>query len=443
MYQVRLYHDGANIKLMGNAMEAPYAGGKYTPSSGDGEYVTEEFSVILDGSDADITAALGKLGSYLYDAREDWHEVYLTVVPAAVSASEYRSRIIAGWVEYFPQVGGTMRHNRSEKVTIHIVRCDWWEMANEVPLTVSNPRVSPATQVGQVLNHFDTDTGDCNYLMIDTNTIQGDLPGRCRIEIKNKDATRNISSLYVFLNTHGNYNPTLEGEAATSSIGTNTLCKDHCSYGSYKALSWSAAGETVLLSWTLSTALLAGLNGRVVRPMLRLHQAAAHTDLLLKLVVKSGSVVLYSSPYMIFQAGHELQRMPAVKLPPGAMGHTSGYGALTLELVAWQTAATAKALDVDYLQLLPMDAERYLLDAAGHGQNLAVADDGMLGGGLLYVVDGSGNKLGCVFGYGERAMLLPLVPNFLWFLWETSSGVAEIDHSCEVKVWYRARRRVI
>jgi hypothetical protein len=440
MYQVRIYHDGGTVKILGNGMEAPWAGGKYTPAGGDGEYVDEVIDLILSGTDADITAELGELGSFLYDAREEVHQVYLQIMTAS-SGAAWQSRIVAGWLEYYPQVGGTLRGNKSEKVSLHLRRRDEWEAYTETPVTMGNPRISPATQTAEILNCFDGTSGNYNYVLIDTGVIVGDLPGRCRVQVKNKDASYNLGALYVFLNTSGNYNPTLEAEAATSAYDTVTTCKDHCSGGYYSALAWSAAGEVTLLSWTVSTALLNALNGRPVRPMLRLHAVATITDMLLKIVVKSGSTVLYTGPWAEFVSGSEIQRLPSLQLPPGAMGHVSGYGALTMELVAWQPGAVAKVLDVDHLMIMPLDGERKLVDAAGLGTNESINDDSTLPG--LWVLDGSGNKLGAVAGYGERLMLLPLVANILWFLQQDTNGVCRILHKCEVKVWYRPRRRIV
>lgn len=439
MYSLKVLHDSDTaLGIVGEGLSAPWAGGKYTPESGAGNEVEETIELILNGSDGDIGNAVSGLGRWLGDAGDDFHRVYLEMKTVSTGAA-WRSRIMGGWIEYYPKLGGVFRGNGSEKVVMHIRREEGWE-GPETALVLGNGRIVPHVTTGEVVNHSDGDAGDYNYLVVGAGVVGGDMPARCRLEVKNKNALYGIGRMYVSMNSHGEYFPTQEAEAASSGVGSNASDAG-CSGGSYKALSWATAGETVLLSWALDTTTLNALKGREVRPMIKLRASAAYNDLLLKCVMKWNGSVIYNGPWVGFVAGRNLQRLGALNVPPGVMGHAGDYGNLTMELVGWQAGAVAKALDVDFMQLLPMDWERMYTDVSGVGAEQVVKDDGLLPG--LWVEGSSGGKLPKVVGYGGRLELPAGVGFSLWFLHEDAGGVGRIGHLSEVKVWYRARKRIV
>ena len=168
-------------------------------------------------------------------------------------------------------------------------------------------------------------------------------------------------------------------EAESASGGGSVVSDANCSNSSRRDI---APSGSLTLTWSLTAAQLQRTQGRWFRLLLRVNDHSG--DLRVRPEVRDGggtytlwrgdSVVLPSQYGGIFDLG-------SVPLPPG--GYATAYGALTLALVFSGTSLT----ELDFLQLTPLDAFRYLECMGSVANGESVVDNGYEG--LAYVLSSS------------------------------------------------------
>jgi hypothetical protein len=139
----------------------------------------------------------------------------------------------------------------------------------------------------------------------------------------------------------------------------------------------------------------------------------------------------------------QIRDLVTLRLPPWLLGQTY-LSALTMTLTGQQNAFSSVNVDLDFLQITPLDGWR-MLECAGYGivQNDRLLDDGI--NEVAYIDNGVGiGKAGYLIGYGTPIALYPNKDQKLYLLMHSwQYNTAEIDRTVSVKLYYRPRRRGI
>jgi len=349
----------------------------------------------------------------------------------------YRSEILYGTMEPGAETL-SLWANASVEATLIWKRRFYWE-GPEAELSLSNTHGTGTGGV-TVYNHYDA--AHENFVDITGTDVEGVLAAPVRLAMEN---TYNVSDrLYnVFIGHNVYADPStldtiLEGEDADTPAGAGTPDAD-CSEGDYKETSTLAAAQANIMEWGLSSSLLGHCNGRWFRLLMRLNSktGASGTDIQPK--VRFASTVVSEGEEVRLSANHELQDLGVMQLPPWLQGMDADLYSVDLALYGRRASATGD-LDVDFVQLTPMDSYR-VLKPRGYGCSFGVrlVDDGI--GGWLWTDGWSGDqRTGHYYGEGQPVALVPGKEQRIYFLMTDQGGDSEIVRTMSVRVYYRPRR---
>lgn len=421
---------------------SPWLGATYAPEAAEfgAETVTETAVCVIEGSAATIRTAVNGLETLLHDAwlRSRVQNAKLWVEYRPIDSDAYfRSEVLGGSVQWSsnPAKRRLDASTNTVEVAVSWTRRNWWEGA-EVELELSTSNQAAATGGRTIYNHDDSGTGHDNWVQIAAAQVTGDLPGAVRVQLANSvGSARSYRKVFLGVNAFSdpaNFAHVLEAESASG--GGSVVSDANCSNSSRRDI---APSGSLTLTWSLTAAQLQRTQGRWFRMLLRVNDHSG--DLRVRPEVRDGggtytlwrgdSVVLPSQYGGIFDLG-------SVPLPPG--GYATAYGALTLALVFSGTSLT----ELDFLQLTPLDAFRYLecMGAVANGES--VVDNGYEG--LAYVLSSSA-YLPLVAPRGEPLMLFPGKLQRVFVLQQnlTGNSLAPIADTLAVRVWHRPRRRTI
>lgn len=366
MYRVSLVTPTEELVLRGLGTTAPIKDARQTAGAISGLEQVLAFEVRMEGLPADLRACQDALARLLRCAADG---LDLQITPHS-GAAALSARVLAAQIEAV----GAGSHDRARgSLTVKLnLRCAaGWEAAEvELPLRQGGAAVSGGLSV---MNHVDGGQGHLNYVDIAAGDLRGDAAGALRLEMTNCAAT-NLGDVWVCLNAWGSpadFQHILEGEAGT---GGSVVMQGGCSGGALRRVSVSAS-ESTLLAWALDQTQLAQCAGRVFRPLVRLAAAPVFTDVWLWWQVQLNGAVLWESPRDVLESGKAVQELPPLRLLPGSIANPR-----PLEVcLRGVGAAGSYNLDVDFLQLCPLDGWRHYRAAAGVAPGETLVDDGFSG----------------------------------------------------------------
>lgn len=301
----------------------------------------------------------------------------------------------------------------------------------EVALTLTNGHGSNNT--GLVIDNVN-DTSRDNWVSIAGADVGGVLPAPVRLQFVNKvndtQAYRNWWLACNAYNDPANFTHVIEGESRVAGYGTITASTSAlCSGSNYNALSVPTTGQ---MQWDLSAATVADCAGYPFRVLIRYfgtppnyHQICVYDS--------TGLVELLSGDFVQSDT-YAVQDLGVLRIPPDF--YASGYSALRLVLKLWVTGTTT--VNVDYLQLMPADTTRLMVQRGmAHvldTQNGIDESEGRAYGGTattgqpIYVL--KGNPL----------MLAPGKLQRIYLMVTDSSGGSDVADNWTLQAWYRPRR---
>lgn len=410
--------------------------------------VSDQFTILIQGSSAQdlrdkiaaVTLALEQARRHKDDAGAAW--IFFSVDG---TDSEGMSRITDGMVLYDSKLDRNWRQNRV-RCSIVILHDPYWDSHNEIQVPLTNGNGNRVTTALTILNHDDAGTGPPvhdNWVTIDAADIVGDMPGRTRLEVTNTYATGRLYTLWIGQNwtDPDNFSHILEGES--SSLGTQQASAS-CSNGYYMQKSLVSGSEADVYKWTLSAAYLNACRAGWFKILARWY-GSPRTDVKYRLKLQFAVTDIWKTGQITLDTSRALQirDMFTLRLAPWLLGQTS-LASLDLILSGYQTTGSTINLNLDFLQVTPLDGWR-MLECSGYGvlQNSRMIDDGV--NQVAYIDSGAGSdKAGYLVGYGSPIVLYPGKKQKLYFLMHSVYGdTAEIDRTAAVKLFYRPRRRTI
>ncbi len=428
------------VVLTGSGTQAPFAAVSFPRQGAPGESVEDYLDLGLEGSPAALGEGLAALERWLDEARTEARQsargdagpgvrLYLKEVEEETSLS---SPVLDGWVE---KLKG-QRSGRSLAVRLHLTRLNYWEDTFETALPLSNLHGTGQTTLS-VDNH--QDGSHCNWVDVCPDPLNGDLPLPVILRLENTFAGAALGVVHVYHQRLLDASPEafpgwLEGEAAS---GGTPITDAGASAGAFNRLAWNGSSEAALCSWTLSSTALYLAAGRFFQPVLRFH-AAPPEGTRLRVQILDGSYPLWEGAPAWIRPGDHWQILPAVQVPPQQVV-VDPMKPLTLSLSAQIKEDGAHTLDLDALQLAPLDGWRRLLPLAGGlAQGSAVTDDNR--SGVVYLST-PGSQAG-YSGAGPTLTLMPGANSRLFFFQSGLDGQAEIGRTLNVrlKICRRFRR---
>lgn len=307
----------------------------------------------------------------------------------------------------------------------------------EVQLALANSNGS-GTSERHIFNNGDGSgiTPDVrnNWVQIAGADVGGVLPAPVRLQFVNKvndtQAYRNWWLACNAWNDPANFTHVIEGESRVTGYGTITASTAAlCSGSNYNALSVTTSGQ---MQWDLSAATVADCAGYPFRVLIRYFGTPPNYHQIC--VYDSTGLVELISGDLVQSDTYAVQDLGVIRIPPDY--YASGYAALRLVLKLWVTGTVA--VNVDYLQLMPADTTRlmvqrgmaHVLDTQnGLDESEGRAYGGTATGGTpIYVL--KGNPL----------MLTPGKLQRIYLLVTDSTGGSDIADNWTLQAWYRPRR---
>lgn len=353
-----------NLNVAGANVTTDYKLGTLDSDSGDIEAeptITETINVMLRASTGPLLqAAINSVEKLLVAAKrrqkyKTTARVYLQMQIDGES-NTWRAEIVDGHFEPdddFLKIGIANLRAEGALMVTHRV---WEGPRTELQLSTSN--ASAATGGRTIYNHDDSGTGHDNWVQIASSQVGGVLPTPVEIQLINTSGTSvGFRNFYLATNAFSdpaNFAHILEGEDSASGSNTSNAAS---SGGLYEAYSFTDTGS---IAWALSATVMGDTQGRVFRLLARMFSwGGAPVYVQPVLYETNGNLALATGDEVRLPSisGSQIIDLGELPLPPG--GYQASWGGTVLKLL---TRATGSAsVNVDFIQLTPLDAYQYIV----------------------------------------------------------------------------------
>lgn len=197
--------------------------------------------------------------------------------------------------------------------------------------------------------------------------------------------------------------------------------------------------ENTIAYWTLSSDQLDRMDANWFRILAKFWTAPSTDTYQVKWKVAIGNSLspIYETEWVELTNGLFLQEMGSVQLPPSVIAES--YYELRLVLIVKVDDTGAKQLDLDYLQLSPLDGWRVLTSSAFNMDTGVTLTDDMHQGQIYTSGWSQSGNVPNFVARGSSIMLSPLHNTMLYFLWRDATGAAGINWEMNVTVKYYPR----
>jgi hypothetical protein len=284
-----------------------------------------------------------------------------------------------------------------------------------------------------------------NYVTIDgINDMTGDLPAPIKLQMYNSlNGSDAADDIYIYHNVHStptSLDHTYEGEDATGATVT-AVADGTSSDGFYGSLAYAAQTETKIATWAISTTELTYMAGGYFAIIARWAATFPYSDMYLRLKLEGANSTLWEGDLRLVAETRYLWWLDSMQLPPYLAGQSNIKG-INLVLYALRAQAGTHTIKLDFLQVSAISGSNGWLHfrSVDHGieyQEYFTHDETE---GFTYRTDTSSKLITEFTQYGGPLMLIPGYNQRLYFLTCDYNGVAEVDQSWTVKLWYRPRR---
>ena len=364
-------------------------------------------------------------------------------------AAAWRSEILTGRL-VLDEDGLGWWPNKAVRAMLSITRLPFFEGA-ETELQLSTSNQAAATGGRTIVNHDDAGTGDDNWVEIAAAQVAGSLPAPVRLELTNTSgAARTYTTFYVATLAHVDLTALTAGMVLEAETANGTVTADaNSSDGHYAARSYTASGDvthTSSFAFNVTAAQVQQLAGRYCKILARCGMGPAPIWFTLYLQDSNNSE-LWRGPELLVQettGDYKIKDLGAAPLPPADLG----TGAATVWLVAQYRAVLANGvtltLNMDFVQLTPVEFLRVLRVAGSPttqvANNAAVVLDEIEG--VAYFL-ASGARLAGLVRDGAPVMVVPGQAQRIMVLCDEGGNAMDIGRSFSVRAWYRPRRLTV
>lgn len=416
--------------------------------------VSEVLPLLVNAGDPYQTASLmQQIEGLILDAEQKLRtyqgdQLYLTFQPAG--GIKHRTPIFTGSLAL---TSGALRAFGKGRLaqTLTLYRAPWWEAMAETELRISNRHGTNVTGGLRIDNHSDGSAAD-NFVDILGTEVLGNYAAPIRLSLANASSGPNVAYSWrnIFAGrlsrTGTGFTPSqfvhyIQGESATS--GGATVATAATDSGSAirrftVPVSTVANPITKLGYWTLTTAQCNALAGGLVQVLVRFGTTNAPDITKVPRLQfwlesnTSSNVPLMRTPDVAL-SGKRLEAMGTLAIPPG-LPDLANDTAIYLSL--WGYAETAHDLDIDFIQLIPVESFRTYLQSVGDlNADGTLHDDGT----RVYVASAAGVNFQRTVPTGTPIVLSPARNQRLYFLFDEVSDAMVIARRLNVRAFYRPR----
>lgn len=317
-------------------------------------------------------------------------------------------------------------------------RRPFWEGPEAVlPLTNGNgTNVTTGITV-----HPINDATHSNYVAISGANVSGDLPAPIKLELENNfdagDSWQRMENVWMALNVNSNpasLQHVLEGEDADYGTTPGTPNTDYYSDGNYGTISIGTT-EANICYWELSDAFLQNCAGNDFMVLMKLSNGPIYETWMRLQTNLLGLTVLSSGPLVKLINSYTYQELGVLRLPPYLVG-VNNFEPIRLQLRG--KASNASNMNIDFLQLMPLDSYRKIAHIGYYIGYTAKLIDNQIDN-LIYA-DWGGEASMYQVPYGKKIELEPGKNQRIYFFYAGSKAGLR---TAKAIISYRPRRAVI
>lgn len=428
------------VHLSGSGIVAPVKGCRRNPCKDQGESVLEKIDVMLHGL-PEVLDDWIKMIEALF-SRVDLGEQGLLILKTAATVQEYESKIFSVKLE-LAGLGSADLKRGSLGVIISIVRDNVWE-GLEVTVPLSNGYGTDVIDGLRLDNQYHANTSKMNHANISGADIDGEIPAPAIVKIKHEDGAdlNLISNIIVSLDIISNLLPGdtfLEGSLANSSLNYGAVTNSAASQGAYGLVQWESTSALKLVSWGISDLAGGRFAGRLVRPVLRMHDKITTADYWLRIKVNQGEAAEYTRWQKVVP-NKKMMVFPAIHIPAKNLQSAEIWG-VTVALEGQRQLSGTHVLTIDDIDLFPVDGFRhyYHLGNRGIQYGETLVDDPE--NDLIYSISfGFQNRLLTHQATGKGIWLMPGEDQCIRVKWDRNNADCNPNQHIKLSMSYRPRR---
>ena len=445
MIQIAIGEEGSWTIIDGLSVSAPFKNCVCYFEQSDKEIVTDKIEIFLKGTPAQISAGVSTIEQII-------HRSFLNSQGHYENPQYLRFQMESGGSYFYAEfqqpylttnaAGYSTHYKGSLVLNLFYKRSNSFYGALEtLPLTGKN-----GTDVTTGLNIFNCTDYVATHgssVLIKAADLVSPLPSPLRIELVNTYATDQLKDIFMGVYQH----PTEDDEDlffynAPDLVGGSTIVNAGAINDSYQRLTWSATTWTSLCSLTLTLDLVDALDGHLYRPFMHLFNSHAYTDLYFKIALQRGIYTIFQSEAVYSDPSFDYVFLPPISIPPNQVLREVLPHSLDLVLYAYKPTAASYTIDIDQLQLFPLDYAANFQGFFNMAQNNLFIYDSFRG---LHNVrfSAAGSETVSHILQGGPLMATPGVNNRLFFIMANQDNTAEKLRTATVTVKHRKRFRIL
>jgi hypothetical protein len=436
------FTDGTTTVILSDGTTGILTGYQSGNAGADTEQVTDKADVLLLGDLAGVRVTIQALNGLFRQAKSYQERrlgAHVFIERDLGDGSWWRSEVVEALplvVDQTLDVGLAAGKMQFEVV---FTRKNFWEGA-QIAIPLSNGNGVNVTSGLLIYAIDDGQAGKDNWFDISGADISGELPTPVRLELTNTyDNTLNrTKGVYVGQQWRGNPAQTLvlEGENADYGVTVLPEVPDYNAYsnGQYGQLNVPVA-EGYGCYWNLDSVFLANCAGIDLRAFASFTFVPDGTWARLKLLL-AGLTTIWETPWVLLNNSPAYwKELGILRLPP-YLWDSGTLGMLRLALTFKRPGQAATTINLDYLQLLPLDSWR-MINHVGYDLDYqeTLVDDQIEE--KTYAIWVGGDINGYQVTYGGKILLEPGIDQRVHIV---ASGAYLPRRTSTVKLFYRPRK---
>ena len=447
MIEIAIGDDLTGYKVLeGASVAVPFKKATVNLTYGPEPILAEVLEITLSGTFSQIAGALSDLEEISLRSLAYAEGLY----PAPVYLRFLRTSGFEYWYTPISNIrlatnpDGIKTHPKgSLLVYLHYTRPNYFDcIRSELPLT---SKLDTNKYGGcRVRNHTGPGAGDGNWISINPDHFQTDLPTPLRMEFTYSTVAGHFSDLIIGSIRHPAAKPDTPYFANSADFAGGTLTADPTAIaGQYRARSWTATLWTSLFTHDIPLASLADFNFHAFQPILHLHNISTYNDLYLRFHLRQGADVMYLSDPVYVEPNSGYVQFPPITLPPREYLREFAPQTITAAIYGKKLSGATYYLDADQIFYFPVD-----YSVMFHGYSEVVATDVLVYSGRRERSNirkfPANYEISNHVRQGGPLMLYPRQHQRFFFVMVTAPNrQIVIDRAASIRFFYRKRIRVL
>ena len=445
MIQIAIGEEGSWTLIDGLSVAAPFKNCVCFFEQSDKDRVTDKIEIFLKGTPAQISTAIRTIEQIILRS-------YLNAQGHYENPQYLRFQMESGGSYFYAEFQNPYLTTNAQGYSTHykgsLMLALFYQRSNSFygdleALPLTNKNGTDVTTGLDILNSTDYHATYDSTALIKPADLISPLPSPLRVELINTYATNQIKDIFMGIYQH----PTEDDEAlffhnSPDLSGGSLLMNTGAINDYYRRLTWSATTWTALTAKTLTLDLIDALAGHLYRPFVHLFNSHAYTDLYFKVALQIGSYIVYQSEAVYCDPDYDFVFLPPISIPPNRVLREVLPHSLDLVLYAYKPTAASYTIDIDQIQLFPLDYAANFLGFFNMANNHRFIYDSFRN---LHNVrmSAAGSETVSHILQGGPLLATPGVNNRLFFILANQYNTADKDRTAQVIVKQRKRFRIL